>query len=335
MALWHLSLLPVQLIYDSSHDLAGTLKLFRADFAGYILSSSPSGAAGPGGDNGPMYTAISLAGVLRAVVATPETQTLAEAAGLPMLLDARKMRLEEAFERHRHGARAFSKTLLFNQHHANLIHTTDFAVYARAFTLYDSSLTMPLSQRALSRLRPVSLVLGWADEVEFVAAASRHGHQVLCSDHTTNLPVYSNFAPPPSKSPPPPPPPRQQQRGSSPPPFPPAPTLQPEPLHASENPALTSRTRSEGSSSSTCSAAAADTRHVAVFMFTDGDSVTWTNGRFASADFDWCRSSSPLLRDLQSKPLNPKPQPSTLNLTPTHEARNLKPERACLGRCNG
>jgi hypothetical protein len=294
MALWHLSLLPAQLIYDSAHDLAGTLKLFRADVAGYILSSSPSGAAGPGGDNGPMYTAISLAGVLRAVVATPETRKLAEAAGLPMLLDARKMRLEEAFERHRDGARAFSQTLLFNQHHANLIHTTDFAVYARAFTLYDSSLTMPLSQKALSRLRPVSLVLGWADEVEFVAAASRHGHQVLCSDHTTNLPVYSNFAPPPRKSPMLPPPPPQPQQGSSPAPFPAAP-LQPQPLRVGGYPASTSQTRAEGRSSSTCSAAASDTRHVAVFMFTDGDSVTWTNGRFASADFDWCSSSSPLL----------------------------------------
>ena len=36
-------------------------------------------------------------------------------------------------------------------------------------------------------------VLGWGSEVDFVTSASRFGHQVLCSDYTTNVPVFSNF----------------------------------------------------------------------------------------------------------------------------------------------
>ncbi|KAJ1473579.1 hypothetical protein T484DRAFT_1912747 [Baffinella frigidus] len=39
--------------------------------------------------------------------------------------------------------------------------------------------------------------------------------------------------------------------------------------------------------SARCRASQEDARHTVVFMMTDGDSVTWTNGMFASADYDW------------------------------------------------
>ena len=119
-----------------------------------------------------MHVAVSLAGVLKAVVVTPETRPLAEKAGLRLVQDARALRLEEAFARHRDGPRAFSRSLLFNQRHAELVHTTDMAVYARAFSLFDPSLSMPLSQQALTRLRPISLVLGWGSEVHFTLRKS-------------------------------------------------------------------------------------------------------------------------------------------------------------------
>lgn len=193
LSAWHLSLLPTLLRYDMQHSIIDVIKHFAADFKGYILSESASGSGGPGSDNGSMHVAVSLAGVLRALVVTPSTIAIAEKAGLQMLMDARKTTLEETFKRF--GAN-FSTKLLFNQQHANLQHTTDLAVYGSAFALYDATLTMPLAQAALERLDQISMVLGWASEVDFVTSASRHGHQVLCSDFTTNIPVFSNFAPP-------------------------------------------------------------------------------------------------------------------------------------------
>ena len=48
--------------------------------------------------------------------------------------------------------------MLYNQQHTNLVHTTDWAVYAKTFALYDATLTMPLAQAALKRLDPISMV---------------------------------------------------------------------------------------------------------------------------------------------------------------------------------
>eukprot|EP00966_Prymnesium_polylepis_P043448 1007865-Prymnesium_polylepis.1 len=198
---WHLSLLPATLDWGLEHDAAAILQRFASDFSGYIMCESASGSGGPGSDNGSMHVAVGLAGVLQALVVTPSTVALAQSAGLKMALDARSLTLEDAFARYKAN---YSTSILFNQQHSNLEHTTDFSVYAKAFALYDSTLTMPLSQHALARLRPISMVIGWANEVDFVTSASRHGHQVLCSDFTTNVPVFSNFVPP--QLPPPPPP---------------------------------------------------------------------------------------------------------------------------------
>ena len=241
---WHLSLLPATLDWSLQHDPLALLRRFSQDISGYILCDSASGSGGPGSDNGSMHVAVGLAGILAAIVVTPSTAALAKAAGLTMMLDARTLSLGEAYERY---SANYSTALLFNQQHANLEHTTDLAVYVRAFALYDSTLTMPLSQRALARLDPISAVIGWASEVDFVTSASRHGHQVLCSDFTTNVPVYSNFAPPRLLPPPPP---------------------------------------------AECGAPPDSARHTVAFMFTDGDSITWDLGDFASPAFDWWGSAA-------------------------------------------
>ena len=57
-----------------------------------------------------------------------------------------------------------------------------------------AELSSTLAQKALRGLAPMSVVMGWADEVHFVGAASQHGHFVLCSDlNLFNLPLYSSF----------------------------------------------------------------------------------------------------------------------------------------------
>jgi len=76
------------------------------------------------------------------------------AAGLVQLLDARTLTLEAAFEKY---ADNYSKGLLFNQQAGKLGATTDLAVYANAFTLYEPDLTSSaLASELLSRLESSS-----------------------------------------------------------------------------------------------------------------------------------------------------------------------------------
>lgn len=110
-----------------------------------------------------------------------------------MVQDAHGLTPEQVFDQH---LASFSDALLMNQQWDRLLKSIDFAVYARAFTLYDPKMQARLSQRALARMQPISMVLGWGDEFDMVSAASRHGHQVLCSDYSLNLPVHMNFGPP-------------------------------------------------------------------------------------------------------------------------------------------
>ena len=110
-----------------------------------------------------------------------------------MVEDARHLRPDNVYRQHQEK---FSKTLLLNQKADRLIYTIDLAIYSSAFTLCDPSLGSQLAEEILTEMLPVSLVLGWGDEFEMVSAASRHGHQVLCSDYSINLPVYMNFSPP-------------------------------------------------------------------------------------------------------------------------------------------
>jgi len=188
------------------------------------------------------------------VVVTPSTVGIAQAAGITVeLADTRTSTLEEVYDTYESQ---FSTTILFNQQAANMAHTTDFAIFSRAFALYDSELTLPLAQRALERLDNISMVLGWASEVDFVTSTSRHGHQVLCSDSNSNNPVYMNFAPP-----------RSAEAGRR-----SALAMEPE--------------------STECSVDASDEKHTVAFMFTDGDSITWDLGNFVNPNYDWWSSDS-------------------------------------------
>ena len=254
IAFWHLGLLPAELDTSMQEDIIGILQRFRSDFRGYVLCNSPGSTTGHGGDaltDESAHVAISLAGVLKAVVVTPHTKHIAESAGLEPIEDARGLSLADAFQRHFHR---YSDTLLLNQQPNKLIYTIDLAIFSRAFTLFDPKLDSRLSHDALARMKPISMVLGWGDEYEMVSAASRHSHQVLCSGRPMNLPVYMNFAPP------------EKPRPSS------ASSLKEQGLHEIGCPP------SDGHQGA---------RHTVAFMFTDGDSISWTLGNFSSPAHDW------------------------------------------------
>ena len=237
MSRFQLELLPIQPNFSLCNSLAALVQRLGGGVKGFIEYAMPPPSAA---DNGSLHVAISLAGVLGGVLVTDGTTAAwARAAGLTRLLDARTLSLDDAFAQYESQ---FSQTILYNQQVLNLVHTTDYAIFTRAFSLYDAELTMPLSQHALARLQPISMVLGWGSELDIVTSASRFGHAVICSDAVSNLPLFSNF---------------------------PARTDLP----------------AQPAPSSTCPLD--PNKHTVAFMFTDGDSLTWDLGQFASPSQDW------------------------------------------------
>jgi hypothetical protein len=184
----HANLLPSSVSKHTEYlnDLPGLLKQFWVDIQGYILCDST------GANLTSMHIGVSLSGVLKGVVATHTTMELLRSVGLSQLVDARSLNQHDVFQMYQSN---FSYRILFNQKLEALWSTTDYAVYTRAWTMYDPALTSMLAQRALTRMDNMSVVMGWADEVHFVGSASQHGHFVLCSDlNSYNLPLYSSFS---------------------------------------------------------------------------------------------------------------------------------------------
>ena len=117
----------------------------------------------------------------------------------------------------------------------------------------------------------------------------KFGHQVLCSDYTTNVPVFSNFGLSPQELLPH----RPSRRTPSRPSHVTMPTTAPV-NGSTASPAISHGTTpnmapgpAAPNRAPKCTAAAGDTRHTATFMFTDGDSLTWDLGNFASPAYDW------------------------------------------------
>jgi hypothetical protein len=117
----------------------------------------------------------------------------------------------------------------------------------------------------------------------------KFGHQVLCSDYTTNVPVFSNFGLSPQELLPH----RPSRRAPSRPSHVTMPTTAPV-NGSTASPAISHGTTpnmapgpAAPNTTPKCTAAAGDTRHTATFMFTDGDSLTWDLGNFASPAYDW------------------------------------------------
>ena len=142
VAAWHLSLLPVDKDFSLQFELGKAIEKFTVGngnlgcIPGYILASPTN-----------LHVAVSLAGVLGGVVATESVEALAKAAGLALLVDARTLDLEETFDKFEP---LFSRTLLFNQVAAKLEYTMDFAVFGKAFAMFDAKLAGTYSQTPAS-----------------------------------------------------------------------------------------------------------------------------------------------------------------------------------------
>lgn len=127
--------------------------------------------------------ATSLCGVLDAVAVEESLRERAEAAGLPILADAREMGEREALTRYRDQ---FARGVLVEQSPGKPGHLRDFAVARRAFTFFA---TEPAFRTEAARaLGPEAIVYGWGDdESEWVSGLSRANATGAPADWCLNL----------------------------------------------------------------------------------------------------------------------------------------------------
>ena len=162
---------------------AAILSAFSGALNGYVLCDEAGAQA-----------AVSVAGVLQAVVVPESLQSAAEAAGLTMLEDVRgwsdlTLRGSRYFSR-------LSRTVAFSQPVSYAPKLVDYAVMAGAyFGFSDSDNQLALRSR-YAFLRDNAVVFGWnpvVGEYGTVKALSSLNACLIPSDHACNLSVLSGF----------------------------------------------------------------------------------------------------------------------------------------------
>ena len=163
--------------------LATLLSYYAPDLSGYILSSSDS-----------LSVAISLSGLLNAVVVQPENEQLALDAGLTMIFDTRG--LDDLWLRSSEYFARLSRTVAVEQPTSMAHKLVDYAVMAGAyFNFYDGT-NADEHIAMFEFLDDGAVILGWNNvlgEYETVKSLSRLNACLIPADHAYNLSTLSSF----------------------------------------------------------------------------------------------------------------------------------------------
>ena len=160
---------------------------YRDLCAGYILC-----AADPADPS--VSVAVSLAGILDAVIATPDTRSAVEKAGYPLVLDVtgkddKWLRASEYWD-------ALSRDFAFEQPASMAPKLVDYAVMARAyFNFYDGK-SAAAHKKMYEYLSDGAIVFGYNNslgEYDTVKSFSEMNIQMVPSDHAYNLSTLSCF----------------------------------------------------------------------------------------------------------------------------------------------
>lgn len=163
-----------------SSNVAGLLSHFKKDISGYVL-----------GDLSEKYlhSAISLAGIKKAAVATANTEQMFKDAGIPMVEDATSMTMLQFMTQHQSE---MSKTAMVYQAAEKNRFLTDYAIYGKMFHHYEG--TEVTLQQVASTLTANGALFGWGESEDgLVATAGRSSVYVHAADYAKNLSVLSNF----------------------------------------------------------------------------------------------------------------------------------------------
>ncbi len=162
---------------------AALLKAFADRLNGYVLCDGTGAQA-----------AVSVAGVLQAVVIPEGLQTAAEAAGLACLEDVRGW-TDHTLRRSRYFCR-LSRTVAFSQPVSYAPKLVDYAVMAGAYFGFSDSEDQTACKMTYAFLRDNAVVFGWnpaLGEYGTVAALSQLNACLIPADHACNVSVLSGF----------------------------------------------------------------------------------------------------------------------------------------------
>lgn len=168
-------------------DVSNLLMHYSKDLSGYILcDSDPDSASGS--------VAVSLAGLLCAVVATEESEDICKGAGLTLTLDVRGK--DDKWLRESEYWQRLDRSIAFEQPLGMAPKLVDYAVMSGAyFSFYDG--TDPIEHREkYGFLDKGGLIFGFNNtlgEFDTVDSLSQNELQLIPADHAYNLSTLSGF----------------------------------------------------------------------------------------------------------------------------------------------
>ena len=160
---------------------------YKDQLSGYILC-----AADAASDSG--NVAISLAGVLNAIVVTPENQKICDDLGLTCLLDASDK--NDAWLRSSEYWGQLSQTIAFEQPLNMAPKLVDYAVMSKSYFSFYNGHNANEHRQKYSFLEDNGIVFGYNNtlgEYDTVASFSAENLQMIPSDHAYNLSTLSGF----------------------------------------------------------------------------------------------------------------------------------------------
>lgn len=168
--------------YEMSRDLAELINHFKSEISGYILSSM---------DELYIHSAISLAGIRKAIVVTANNEHYAKDAGLSLITNTNGMGF--SFFINKYGSE-MSKSSMCYQTINMVTYLTDYAVFGKMFHMYEGKVTSTLT-RLGQHLNTNAGLFGWIDdkEPELVKASSELGIFVHAANWSKNLSALSNY----------------------------------------------------------------------------------------------------------------------------------------------
>ena len=168
-----------------------TLEVLMAHYkdllSGYILASADSSS-----DSG--NVAISLAGILNAVVVTPENQKICDDLGMICLLDATDK--DDAWLRASEYWASLNQTIAFEQPLSMAPKLVDYAVMSKSYFSFYNGHNSTEHRNKYKFLSNGGIVFGYNNtlgEYDTVASFSAENIQMIPSDHAYNLSTLSGF----------------------------------------------------------------------------------------------------------------------------------------------
>ena len=160
---------------------------YKDILSGYILCAADSSS-----DSG--NVAISLAGLLNAVVVTPENQKICDDLGLSCLLDATDK--NDAWLRASEYWSQLNQTIAFEQPLSMAPKLVDYAVMSKSYFSFYNGHNSTEHRQKYSFLEDNGIVFGYNNtlgEYDTVASFSAENLQMIPSDHAYNLSTLSGF----------------------------------------------------------------------------------------------------------------------------------------------